>query len=138
MRAILSVAGLRTFVNHLPNCCDRTTFLVRVTFVVDYIDDQVHFPGRNAKGWEEVETKLFVDSDGNVGNLSSIFLLRRANGGEEKMGPVFLPVQPLELSDFWDPRADIDSRVQIVIRGDIFGEQEPSTLDCSKRLLYDV
>jgi hypothetical protein len=68
----------------------------------------VHFPRRDAKGREEVEAELFVDSDGNVGNLSSISLLRRANGGEEKMGSVFLPVQPLELSDFWDSRADID------------------------------
>ena len=132
MGAVLSVAGLRALIDHLSDGSDGSPLLVLAAAVVDDVHDEMHLAWRDAERWEQVESILAVDTDRNVDDLARVLPLGRADGREEQVRAVVLPVQPLKLAELWDTGADSGARMQVVVLGHILWEEEPDAGDLAK------
>lgn len=132
MCPVLAITGLRTFINHLPDRRNGTAFLILAAPVVDDVDDQMHLARGDAIGRKEVESIFSMDARGDFQDLHGVCSLGWANRREEEMGPVPLPIQPLQFADFRDSGAYINARVEIMARRHVFGEYKAYSSDSLK------
>lgn len=132
MRPVFPKAFLGRLTDHLTHEVRGPLFCVRVRSVIDDVGDVVHLAACYAHGGENVEPVLRVKSTDALVDQTGVLTFGGGDGTEEQMGRVGLPVQPVEFFQHRDTTAHGHPGVEVVVGGDVGGEQEFGPLDAAE------
>lgn len=105
---------------------------VDVGAVVDDVGDVVHLAAGDAHGGEVVEAPTRRQAHDGVVHDARVAALGRRDGGEEEVGGVGDPVEPVEFAEDGHAAAHLHARVEVVVRGHVAGQEELAAGDLLK------